>query len=95
MTQTLRKSPARPYARIYFGFAAFLMLISAWQAAAFGAPSNPNPLLGKFRNTFYYTVLESDFAQDPLTTPLLDWDGALLVTVSSRFKSRLDMEGSG
>lgn len=51
--------------------------------------------LGKFRNTYYYVVLENEYEGQPKTTPVLDMNGQVLAQVSKAFKDAMDIEGTG
>jgi 3D (Asp-Asp-Asp) domain-containing protein len=51
--------------------------------------------LGKFRNTYYYVSLESDYPNAAVDSRILTLSGEVLARVSSVFKKALDIEGSG
>jgi 3D (Asp-Asp-Asp) domain-containing protein len=61
--------------------------------------SNPTkaPVVGKFKNTYYYIIDESDekYLNLPRTEKILDAQDNILAYVSLRFKRDLIMEGSG
>ncbi len=48
-----------------------------------------------FRNTHYYVVSEKKYEGDVRTVDVRSKDGAVLARVSSRFKSAMDIEGTG
>ena len=52
-------------------------------------------LLGKFRNTNYYVVMELDYLHHPLDTFVRDMRGQTLAIVSTPFKQAMDIEGTG
>lgn len=51
--------------------------------------------LGTFRNTYYYMVFESDFADEPKEADILTMNGDLIAKVTAKFYKALLMEGSG
>lgn len=67
---------------------------SGFLIAAFLFPLSGDPL-GNFRNTYYYLVEEADYASQTPDTPVLDPQGTEIACVSRKFKSALDIEGSG
>lgn len=69
----------------------FLATVLAVLPASAGAA----PVLGYFRNTYYYVVLESIYAADPIDSSLLDMEGRDLARVSTAFKKALTIEGTG
>jgi 3D (Asp-Asp-Asp) domain-containing protein len=52
------------------------------------------PVIGKFRDTYYYSVRESDFAAGT-DAALLDLQGGTLALVSAAYKKAIDIEGTG
>jgi hypothetical protein len=48
-----------------------------------------------FRNTHYYVVSEKKYEAEARTADVRSKEGALLARVSSRFKSAMDIEGTG
>lgn len=62
---------------------------------AFGAEQVEAPVLAKLRNTYYYVVLEAEYAKDPVDAVILDMSDNVLARVSKRFKRALNIEGSG
>ncbi len=48
-----------------------------------------------FRNTYYYSVQESDYTQFPANASLYDVSGNILARVSAPFKKQILIEGSG
>ncbi|MBI3542113.1 MAG: hypothetical protein HY075_02400 [Deltaproteobacteria bacterium] len=71
---------------------AFLLgLVTSAGALAFENGS-PNVIL---RNTYYYVVLEDEFAQFPVTDELRTLDGELLARVSHQYHRAVDIEGTG
>lgn len=59
------------------------------------AASAVGEALGKFRNTFYYSVQESDYRDQKADTPVLDMNDRSLAQVSAAFKRAMDVEGTG
>ncbi len=53
------------------------------------------PVIGKFRNTYYYSVQEKEYVQYAIDTPVLNLVGDVLVDVSLPFKKAMDIEGTG
>jgi len=54
------------------------------------------PLIGRFRNTFYYLAPEIDYEEYlPQNTPVRTLEGALLALVSKTYKRAMDIEGTG
>jgi 3D (Asp-Asp-Asp) domain-containing protein len=53
------------------------------------------PVIGKFRNTYYYSVLESDYIGQPATDNILDMDDNIVATVPAKFRKAMDIEGTG
>lgn len=53
------------------------------------------PLIGSFRNTHYYSVLEDDFAQFTKQTNVYNMQDEVLAVVSVEFKKAMDIEGTG
>jgi len=52
-------------------------------------------MAGQFRNTYYYLVIEADFAKYEIDNVLRNKQGDVIANVSTRFKKALDLEGSG
>lgn len=52
-------------------------------------------LLGRFRNTYYYIIIESEYAHHPINNALLTMDDEVLAKVSTPFKKALTIEGTG
>ncbi len=63
-------------------------------ASEFGAGKDPEPL-GKFRNTYYYMIFESDYPKDEKTESILSLDGKLIAKVTKKYYKDLLIEGSG
>ena len=54
------------------------------------------PLIGRFRNTFYYLAPEIDYDETlPRDVPVRTLDGVLLAMVSKSYKKAMDIEGTG
>jgi 3D (Asp-Asp-Asp) domain-containing protein len=54
------------------------------------------PLIGRFRNTFYYLAPEVDYDETlPRDVPVRTLDGTLLALVSKTYKRAMDIEGTG
>lgn len=51
--------------------------------------------LENFRNTYYFSVQEADYAKYAVDSAIYDVDGNVLARVSSKFRKQLLMEGSG
>jgi 3D (Asp-Asp-Asp) domain-containing protein len=66
-------------------------------ALAADATVNPAdyPVIGKFRNTYYYSVPESMYPNATVDNVIKDMDDTVLAKVSTAFKKDLDIEGSG
>jgi len=78
-----------------FIFAMLIMLGSSTSLNAGAELSERPEMLGQFRNTYYYVVIEADYAQYPTDTVLRSMKGNVIAEVSSRFKKALDIEGTG
>ena len=75
------------------------MLSFALWAVVVGVTENvvraDDTIIGKFRNTYYYVVAESDYAQAPIDNAIVDIKGGVLARVSTAFKKAVDIEGTG
>ena len=49
----------------------------------------------KLRNTYYYVVMENEYASNPRDTEILNLDGEVLALVSAAFRKAVDIEGTG
>lgn len=67
--------------------------LGTWMASVWANASLDS--LGKYRNTYYYLVLEEDYPRTPLTAEVRTMRDTVLAKVHPRFKSDLDIEGSG
>ncbi|MBI2605970.1 MAG: hypothetical protein HYW49_07805 [Deltaproteobacteria bacterium] len=67
---------------------------SGFLLAALLFPLSGEPF-GHFRNTYYYLAEESDYASQTPEVPVRDPQGTEIACVARRFKSALDIEGSG
>lgn len=72
----------------------FCVLVLVFTVSSHAA-LKPGDSMGKFRNSWYFLIEESTYANDPKTENLLDMKGNVLVTVSKGFKKEVTMEGSG
>lgn len=72
-------------------FFAGALLVSSIGARA----GESEPALGRFRNTYYYVVLESLYDPLPRVVPLLDLRDQVVATVSAEFKRAISIEGTG
>lgn len=75
-----------------FCFLAFANLLSADQLDSTEGSAAP---IGTFRNTYYYVILESNYAHHARDTTILTLDDQILATVSRTFKKALTIEGTG
>ncbi|OFZ21229.1 MAG: hypothetical protein A2X94_07150 [Bdellovibrionales bacterium GWB1_55_8] len=71
------------------------LLVLASFATFSTASAQFSDLIGTFRNTNYYVVLESDYASDPIDTVIRTMSGKVLAEVPSRFRAAMDIEGTG
>ncbi len=53
------------------------------------------PVIGKFRNTYYYVASERDFSSYEINTAIRDLQGNVIEQTSKQYKKALDIEGSG
>jgi 3D (Asp-Asp-Asp) domain-containing protein len=78
------------------GKMAILALCSSVAVGLASESMNPAAnLIGKFRNTHYYVVMESDFKGEPIDSIILNMQEEILVRVNSKFKRAMDIEGTG
>jgi 3D (Asp-Asp-Asp) domain-containing protein len=68
--------------------ALFIGILVSWSSFSAEEP------IGKFRNTYYYMVFESDFPREAKTSAIRTLDGAVLARVTKKFYDALWVEGS-
>lgn len=69
--------------------------MSAVSPPASRPPATDYKVVGKFRDTFYYVVLESDYPSRVKDTPVRDMNDQVLAMVPKAFKTQMDIEGTG
>ena len=83
-------APVAAFAKWTLGFAIALPLSAGTPAWAVEPP-----VVHQLRNTWYYLVLESEFAGQPKDDVILNRKGEELARVSQAFRKAVDIEGSG
>ncbi|OFZ71437.1 MAG: hypothetical protein A3K03_09175 [Bdellovibrionales bacterium RIFOXYD1_FULL_44_7] len=59
------------------------------------SPQVDYDVLGKFRNTYYYSALESEYQELAIDDEILDMQDRVLAKVSRKFRRAVDIEGTG
>jgi 3D (Asp-Asp-Asp) domain-containing protein len=70
-----------------------LAMLVLFALGSFSARAADDPL-GKFRNTYYYMIFESDYPKGKRDTEILTMDGTVLAKVTAAFMKDLMIEGS-
>jgi len=75
--------------------AAVSFILLPQYVAAEDVGQNTEMLLGKFRNTYYYSAVETDYPSKKLDETILDMEDKLISQVSKSYKKAVVIEGTG
>lgn len=83
------------FGKIHSCYASQSLNLSALYPPNTRPPATDYKVVGTFRNTNYYVVLETDYASQAKDTPVRDMKDQVLAMVPKAFKAQMDIEGTG